>query len=47
MLLHMPEVIDTNDLLIRIAKGDKPALAQLFAQESARLIGVADRKSVV
>ena len=43
MLLHMPEVIDTNDLLIRIAKGDKPALAQLFAQESARLIGVALR----
>ena len=43
MLLHMPQAIDTNDLLLRIAKGERPALAQLFADESARLIGVAFR----
>lgn len=43
MLLHMHQAIDTNELLTRMARGDKAALAQLFAAESSRLIGVALR----
>ena len=43
MLRFMPDAPDTNALLIRIAQGDKPALADLFALESARLIGIALR----
>ena len=43
MLRLMSESMTTDDLMSRIARGDKAALADLFATEGGRLIAVALR----
>lgn len=43
MLLLMPDATNADDLMRRIAKGDKAALADLFSAEAGRLIGIALR----
>lgn len=43
MLLTMPDSIDTDALLGRIAKGERAALARLFDSESGRLVAIAQR----
>ena len=43
MLPFMPETQDIDELMRAIARGDRGALATLFASESSRLIGIALR----
>lgn len=43
MLQLMPEMMTTDELMSRIARGDKAALADLFAAEAGRLIAIALR----
>ncbi|UJW86749.1 sigma-70 family RNA polymerase sigma factor [Devosia sp. SL43] len=39
----MSDLIDTDDLLRRVAAGERGALAQLFNSESGRLVAIAQR----
>lgn len=43
MLMTMPAPLSTDDLLHRIATGDRTAFAQLFDVESGRLVAIAQR----
>ena len=43
MLMLMTERSDIDDLLARIAKGERTALADLFSVEAGRLIAIAQR----
>lgn len=43
MLMAMSEPTTTDDLLRRVAKGDRTALARIFDAESGRLVAIAQR----
>jgi RNA polymerase sigma-70 factor, ECF subfamily len=43
MLMLMTERSDIDDLLARIAKGERTALAELFGAEAGRLVAIAQR----
>ncbi len=43
MLMLMPDPSDMSDLMQRVARGDRAALASLFDAESGRLVAIAQR----
>ena len=43
MLMVIPELTTIDDLLRRVAQGDRQALAQIFDSEAGRLVAIAQR----